>query len=124
MVWFGNEEHDDETRSMEKYILEGALFGTAERSESSGIARSSDIYAAAVIKRYISYIFPKRIGLLNRYPILKEKPRLYPFIVVYRWFDVLLHRRNRITELKNVPDKDAAHEFLEHCKTMGISNKL
>ena len=29
MIWFGNEEHDDETRSMEKYILEGALFGTA-----------------------------------------------------------------------------------------------
>lgn len=124
MVWFGNEEHDDETRSMEKYILEGALFGTAERSESSGIARSSDIYAAAVIKRYISYIFPKRIGLINRYPILKEKPRLYPFIVVYRWFDVLLHRRSRISELKNVPDKDAAHEFLEHCNAMGISNKL
>lgn len=78
----------------------------------------------AVIKRYISYIFPKRIGLINRYPILKEKPGLYLFIVIYRCFDVMFNRRERISELKNVPDKDAAHEFLEHCNAMGISNKL
>ena len=123
-VWFCDGEYDDETIHMANYIINGTLFGNAERAASSEMVRSSNIYIVAVMKRSIRYIFPKRKWLLSRYPILKEKPGLYPFILVYRWFDVLLHRRGRISELKNVPDKETANEFYDHCKAMGISKKL
>ena len=123
-IWFGNGEYDNETKQMAQYIINGSLFGTEDRARSSYITRTSGTFGIAVIKRYFSYIFPKRIRMINRYPILRTKPILYPFIIVYRWFDVLINRREKFHGISYIADKDAAHDFEEHCKTMGISNKL
>lgn len=124
MVWFEDSCYDNDTLQMAEYVINGALFGNDKMAVSANMVRTSGIYTMALIKRIIRDIFPKRIGLINRYPILKVKPQYYPIIVIYRWFDILLHRRGKIDELKKMPDKETVYEFKEHCKKMGVSDKL
>lgn len=126
-VWFGEREHDEKTLQMEEYILMSGVYGTYERAKSSRVYRKSEnsSYRISRIKLYIRMIFPPRIGLINRYPIVKDKKWLYPFIVVYRWFDVLINRRKNLDHIKEkfVSDEEV-NEFAKHCEAMGLRKSL
>lgn len=126
-VWFGEREHDKKTVQMAEYILMSGVYGTHERAKSSRVYRKSEnsSYKISRLKLYIRMIFPPRIGLINRYPIIKEKKWLYPFVIVYRWFDVLINRRKNLSRIKeNAVSDEEVNEFAKHCEAMGLRKTL
>ena len=126
-VWFREREHDEKTAQMAEYILMSGTYGTYERAKSSRVYRKADndSYKTAKAKLILKMFFPSRIGLINRYPILRKKRWLYPFVVVYRWFDVLINRRYQLDHIKgnNISDEEV-DEFAKHCENMGLRKTL
>lgn len=126
-VWFGERAHDEKTLQMEEYILMSGVYGTQERAKSSRVYRESakSSYRVSRIKIYLRMIFPRRIGLINRYPIVKDKKWTYPFVIVYRWFDVLINRRKNLSHMKEKTASDEeVNEFAKHCEAMGLRKSL
>lgn len=127
-VWFKEAEYDKDTRMMAGYILNSGAFGIKERADSSKVYRASaySSYGVAKVKGFVRMIFPKRTAMLNRYPVLRNKPKLYPIYVVYRWFDVLLNRRSNIKKNieSNTISDEQVNRFAKHCEEMGIRKTL
>ena len=127
-VWFENGTYDKNSRMMAEYIINSGAYGTEERAYSSSIYRASEhrSYRAVKTKSFVKMLFPEREGLLNCYPILVDKPQLYPIYVIYRWFDVLYNRRSNIKksiENNMVPD-ETVDAFAKHCEEMGLRKSL
>lgn len=126
-VWFGERVHDEKTLQMEEYILMSGVYGTQERAKSSRVYRNSNnsSYQKTKIKLFFLMVFPKKKDLTNRYPILKKHKWTYPFIIVYRWFDVLLNRRKNLSRIgENSVSDEEVNEFAKHCEAMGLRKSL
>ena len=127
-VWFGNVSYNEETEQMAKYILNSGVYGIKDRADRSKIYRASEhgSYGAAKAKGFMKMLFPKREGMVNRYPILREKPQLYPLYIVYRWFDVLFNRRYNIKKNieSNMISDEQVDAFARHCEQMGLRKTL
>lgn len=89
-VWFDGQEHDEKTIQMEKYILDGGVFGTEKTKIISKQQRTGG-------KRqyFLSKIFVPYGSLKYLYPALKKYPFLFPFYQVRRWFSFLFGERKR-----------------------------
>lgn len=89
-VWFDGYEHDEKTLQMEKYILDGGIFGTEKTKIISQQQRTGG-------KRqyFLSKIFVPYSSLRYLYPALKKYPFLFPFYEVHRWFSFLLGKRKK-----------------------------
>lgn len=127
-VWFENGKYDKNSRMMAEYIINSGVYGTEERANSSNIYRASghSSYRAVKMKSFVKMLFPKREWIIDRYPILVDKPQLYPIYVIYRWFDVLFNRRSNIKKsIENtmVPDENV-DAFAKHCEEMGLRKSL
>ena len=127
-AWFDGASYSKNTEQMSEYILNSGVYGTQERADSSRVYRASEhsSYKAVKVKSFVKMLFPKREGLLNRYPILREKPRLYPIYIVYRWVDVLFHRRSNIKKNfeSNLVSDEQVDSFARHCEQMGLRKTL
>lgn len=114
-VWFGDEPHDDVSRSMEDYILSSGVFGRKEHYIAITQSQSSGQVSATM-----SRLFLKKEILKNQYPVLQKHPWLSPFYQIKRWFDVGLssgikryrnwQKANAKTERETV---DATREMLK-----------
>ncbi|MBR2956713.1 MAG: nucleotidyltransferase family protein [Clostridia bacterium] len=89
-VWFDGQEHDEKTLQMEKYILDGGVFGTEKTKIISQQQRTGG-------KRqyFLSKIFVPYSSLRYLYPALKKYPFLFPFYEVRRWFSFLFGGRKK-----------------------------
>lgn len=89
-VWFDGQKHDEETLHMEKYILDGGVFGTEKTKIISQQQRTGG-------KRqyYLSKIFVPYSSLKYLYPALESYPFLFPFYEVHRWLSFLFGKRKK-----------------------------
>lgn len=89
-VWFDGQKHDEQTLQMEKYILDGGVFGTEKTKIISQQQRTGG-------KRqyYLSKIFVPYRSLKYLYPALEKYPFLFPLYEVHRWFSFLFGKRKR-----------------------------
>lgn len=127
-VWFENGTYNKNSRMMAEYIINSGVYGTQERANSSSIYRASghSSYMAVKMKSFVKMLFPKREWIIDRYPILADKPQYYPIYVIFRWFDVLFNRRSNIKKsIENtmVPD-EKVDAFAKHCEEMGLRKSL
>lgn len=83
-VWFEKAIHDDLTRSMQKYVLVGGVYGTTENSAVANQAR-----AGGKLRHMLSLIFMSRRNLKVLYPILEKHPILTPICHIRRWFRIV-----------------------------------
>ncbi|MBR6618834.1 MAG: nucleotidyltransferase family protein [Clostridia bacterium] len=89
-VWFDGQKHDEQTLQLEKYILDGGVFGTEKTKIISQQQRTGG-------KRqyYLSKIFVPYRSLKYLYPALEKYPFLFPFYEVHRWFSFLFGKRKK-----------------------------
>ena len=104
-VWFNKKEHNEVTRIMEKFIIDGGIGGTEEQNLLLKKHR-----AGGRIGYVFSRIFVGLRELKNEYPILKKIPVLLPFFEVLRWLKLLFKKdKNHITRryetVKNIPEE-------------------
>ena len=86
-VWFENHEHNKLTRSIEKYILNGGVYG-AQESKIAVVRDSKGGKAGYIFSR----IFVSYGHLKFKYPSLKSRA-LVPIYQVRRWFSVLKEKK-------------------------------
>ena len=82
-IWFGDGAHNETTRQMEDFILQGGAYGTLEQQ----VAISQNKIGGK-LKHLLSKIFLSYRAMLIYYPSLKKCPILYPIYQVRRWFRI------------------------------------
>ena len=100
---------------MEKFILLGGVYGTAQQSAVTG-----QIKKGGKVKYFWSRIFMPYEGLAILYPVIKKHKILIPFCQVARWFGALFKRKRISREVKRVAGTD--REQIE--KTKKLLNDL
>lgn len=78
-VWFCDGRHDDVTERMERFCLEGGVFGSLKNAMASKKRKHSDV------RYYFHRLFEDRKSLEQVYPILQKKPYLLLFFQMKRW---------------------------------------
>ena len=89
-VWFGGAESDGVSLALEQYILQGGVYGTIENRVAVQQAKKGGKLAYL-----LSRIFVDFHELSIKYPSLKKRKYLFPFYQMYRWFDLLIHKKSR-----------------------------
>ena len=116
-VWFNGESHDEITKKMEKYILDGGTFGNLKNRVTVGKAKSGN---------GISYVFARLFSpygvMKNKHPSLRKCPLLLPFFYVKRWLTPLFDGRLKKTakELNLSARQETNTEYSEMIKKLGI----
>lgn len=123
LVWFDGLEYDSYTKEMSTYILNSGAWGSKQHMDASKIYRSPAHNRKRVI---IKAIFPDIKDLQTRYKVIEKYPATYPFILIYRWFDVLLHRRSNIKRnlSSGFISGNDVKKFKDHCKIIGLKETL
>ena len=94
-VWLEGTKYDSITCALEKYSIEGGVFGN-QKNSSLAIQRNH-----RGIKYFVARLFIDRQSMEILYPNLKKHPNCLPFYQVKRWKDALLHKRSKVkSEIK------------------------
>lgn len=112
-VWFCDDEHDETTLQMEKYILEGGIFGSAKTRAESVNQRSGNKVRYIISRLFVPYRYLKR-----DYPILEKYPFLTPFYEFHRIFSLLFGKKKGfkntyVNRLETVSKSDYDHNLLD-----------
>lgn len=83
-VWLEEEEHDELTKKLQKYIMHNGLYGN---KKSSVVSRNTTIHGKG--EYLLRRIFMPYGDLCISYPKLKEYPFLYSYYTVKRWTRLL-----------------------------------
>ena len=100
-VWFENDEHDETSKTLEKYVLDGGVYGTATNGAAIRAGKGESKAKSFLDNAILSYD-----ALCVIYPELKGKKVLYPFFQIKRWFRIFnKDKRKKITDLTNIRNK-------------------
>lgn len=83
-IWFGNIEHTDITRQMEKYLLKGGVYGTMQNRVAMQQAKSGGKLKYALSRIWLPYDTIK-----FHYTVLQKHKWLLPICEIRRWFKLL-----------------------------------
>ena len=86
-VWMNGEKYDELTLRMEKYVLEGGVYGTAENANTVGAAASK-----GRVRYILRLTFLPYSTMCVIYPSLKKHKILLPFYYIHRIFVKLFGR--------------------------------
>lgn len=118
-VWFENRPHTELTQAMERYIVKGGAYGTAEQSmalEQSKMGGKG--------KYLLSRIFMPYESLKIKYPRLENRRWLTPIYQLRRWFSALFGGRTgrSVRELRTVKrmDGEESEAIVELMKKVGL----
>lgn len=105
-VWFEGKEHDEITRAMEDFIINGGLRGSKNQN-----LLFKKYHSKGKIGYIFSRIFISLDELKNEYPILKKAVFLFPVFEVLRCIKLLLKRDKstmikRYEIVKNISEND------------------
>lgn len=113
-VWFEGCEYDDVSRQMERFILQGGIYGSSQNRIIVHQQKMGGRFRYAFSKIVIPYDIIK-----FQYPILQKYRWLTPFMHIRRWCKLIFcgHKKRVIDELKynqNVSKKESleARKFL------------
>lgn len=96
-IWLDGEAYDDFSRELEKYIIDGGVYGSLENKVAV-----HQIKKGSKLRYALSKIFLKYEQLRFHYPVLNKHKWLFPFCQVRRWFKLLFRGgvRRSIHELE------------------------
>ena len=114
-VWLDGKEHTLVTKNMERYILNGGVYGSTE--QNIVMAQNK---RGGVLKNLWHRIFMPYKLLVIKYPSLKKCPPLYPVYLIIRWFGALFGRNRglafeelRANQKISQEERDAAKKLNE-----------
>ena len=70
-------------------MFAGGIYGFGENNDRK-LSGFTAVEIDSGENKWKRILFPSRIRLGDRYPKLREKPYLYPYFVVKRWFELFL----------------------------------
>ncbi len=118
--WFGNGEATEKALFITETILNSSLYGNKDTYLiNTAIKLYNEGQGSGVVKRkkYIKFLFLPYNLMCQKYPFLKKLPFLLPFMWIYRIFEAVFFKRERIkkhqenfgkiTEEKILDSKDA-----------------
>ena len=82
-VWFGDGEHDDITRRMERFVLAGGVYGNTENLVAVGQQTERGRLGYILHRVWLPYDI-----LCTNYPRLRERRYLQLFYEIKRWFRI------------------------------------
>lgn len=84
-VWFGGAAHNDITRDMERYLLTGGVYGSAEN-----LINMQQLRQGGRARYVLSRVWMPYGSLCCKYPSLEGRPALTPLYQLRRWGQLLL----------------------------------
>ena len=108
-VSFFGEEHSEISDAELMFFFRGGTYGKYDESVRWESISSGECRKDAILRK----IFAPMSDMKNWFPVLKKHPYLYPFIMVFRWFDRLLHRTRRVKAvftLDRIPKEEIEYE--------------
>ena len=90
--WFDGAETTEATDCITGLLFAGGIYGDAETAHQSTAIRYRKQYKFGWAVKFLQLVFPGFRTQRKRYPILEEFPVLYPFSLIYHWFEVLFFR--------------------------------
>lgn len=118
-VWFGNDEHTEVTLKLEKYVINGGVYGSLKnRMKVVGVNNNNN-------KKYaLKRIFCPYSIMKNRYPILQKHKYLLPIFEIVRWYETIVHGKakklkNEI-EILSSSSKAEKEEFKKFLTELGL----
>lgn len=119
-VWFEDEEHDELSRQLEHYVINGGTYGTTEMAMTTKRMNTAG-GSGYILKR----IFMSYKDLCTLYPKLVKIPVLYPFYMVVRWCKLLnLDVFKRVTneaKVNSAIEEDKVDELKELFEKLQLS---
>ena len=112
-VWFSGAEHNEITLQMQKYIVDGGMFGTAKTRLISNNQRSGGKKSYIFSRIFVPYSYLKR-----DYPILEKYPILTPVCEICRLWSFLFGKK------KNFKDKYIEKLNYSETNNLDISSTL
>lgn len=114
-VWFEDAEPDDVAEFVAQTVFCSGAFGTGEAIRKAASLRAANKTGAAKrakVWRMVRMLFPGRVSMLPRYPILKDHPALLPILWPVRWGSALLFRRDNIQKQREYA-RETSEETIE-----------
>lgn len=103
-VWFEGSATNKKTDFMTDFLFACGVWGQKDSHEISKAAKSAHV-AGSVKKgklwQLLQFIFPGKIAMQHRYPILRKCPILLPILWPVRWVTAVLFRRKNIRTQQN-----------------------
>ena len=90
-IWFGDKEHNATTLKMEEFVLEGGVYGSADKGAVIGIAQ----HGGSKFRYKWSIAFPSYVDMCNIYPKLRKHKILLPFYYIKRFFSKMFGKSNK-----------------------------
>ena len=90
--WFGDGAATEMTDRITALVFAGGIYGDAKTAHQSSAIRYRNQYKFGWAVRFLQGVFPGFRTQKRRYPILGKCPILYPFSIIYHWFEVLFFR--------------------------------
>ena len=98
-VWFEDKPSNPKTDFITSFILNIGAFGKEEVSILSDALKTSKTVGSAKsvrISKYFCLVFLPYKSMKVKYPVLEKAPVLLPIMWVYRIFDTLFNKKDRI----------------------------
>lgn len=117
--WFDGEEPDETTLLLQKFVLDGGVYGNREN-----LAYVRKGRAGGKVGYILSRIFLPYNKLKYEYPILNKYWFLFPVYTVYRWLGFIFKgnkevRKKNLDSIKDV-SKEKSSEIAELLKRVGL----
>lgn len=87
-VWFGQAAHTPVTENLERYILDGGVYGNL-----SNKVLMSQTRVGGKLQNFLHRMFVPYTEMQLMYPVLKKRKWLLPFYQIVRWCQVLFSGR-------------------------------
>lgn len=117
--WFSEGESNDMILRLQKFILDGGVYGNADNRHSVKQVKTENR-----VKHILGRIFLSYDKLKIKYPIVEKHKLLIPYFQVKRWFKLTNPKYRAIARdnLKSVakPDEETSRDMTEFLKYMGL----
>lgn len=117
-VWFGGAAHNDVTRDMERYLLTGGVYGSAEN-----LMNMQQLRQGGRARYVLSRVWMPYASLCCKYPSLEGRPALTPLYQLRRWGHLLLSSADTKRSLHELQLAASTTED-SRARTLDLLNRL
>ena len=117
-VWFGGAAHNDVTRDMERYLLTGGVYGSAEN-----LMNMQQLRQGGRARYVLSRVWMPYESLCCKYPSLEGRPALTPLYQLRRWGHLLLSSADTKRSLHELQLAASTTEG-SRARTLDLLNRL
>lgn len=120
-VWFCGGEQTNQTEYLEKFIIDGGVYGTQKN-----VAQMKAAGGTGKLKSFLRLMILPRENLEIVYPGLKKRPCLFPLYQVRRWFRFFMPSKRKkimhLTAVRNSVTKEEQDLTKKMFENLGLEN--